>query len=139
MEKVFLAKIELIRPILRWIREQLHEIPWDEKGWKKIELAVEEALVNIVRHAYLGKPEKIRLKVIHHPKQRVEIVIEDSGPPFDPLSTKLPNVSGNLEEREIGGLGIMMMRQNMDEIRYQRKGKSNVLTLVKTIHSSQSL
>ena len=111
---------------------------FDERGWKRIELAVEEALVNIVRHAYLGKPEKIHLKVIHHPQKKVEIVIEDGGPPFDPLSTKLPDVSGNLEEREIGGLGIMMMRQNMDEVKYQRKGKSNVLTLVKTIRSSQS-
>ncbi len=137
MEKVFEAKIELIRAIFRWIQERLAKIPMDEKVGKKIELAVEEALVNIIRHAYLGKPEKITVGVSIDLNQ-VEIIIKDHGPPFNPLKTKLPDLEGNAEERAIGGLGIMIMRQNMDEVRYRREGKFNVLTLVKTIRSSQT-
>ena len=59
--------------------------------------------------------------------------ITDSGIPFDPTQKEEADISLSVEEREIGGLGIHLVRQIMDEVRYERKDDKNVLTLIKTI------
>jgi anti-sigma regulatory factor (Ser/Thr protein kinase) len=134
MNKVFLAKIDLLRSMLDWISTCL--VGWDRKSLRKVELASEEALVNIIHHAYQERPEKIEISVKVFPKSHAEIVFKDHGPPFDPLQMKAPDCSGRLEDREVGGLGIHLMRQYMDEVRYHRESNCNVLVFV--IRSSQN-
>jgi anti-sigma regulatory factor (Ser/Thr protein kinase) len=130
MNTVFLAKIDLLRSMLLWIRERL--VGFDAPTIRKVELASEEALVNIIRHAYQDRPEKIEIEMKIHPKSHVEIALKDNGPPFDPSKNKRKvDRSLSLEERELGGLGIHFIHENVDEVRYWREKNQNVLVLVK--------
>lgn len=133
MTHVFLAKVELLRSMLQWIRDSLQQMDFEPKTLRKIELACEEVLINIIRHAYQDRPEEIEIDVKVFLKSHVEIAIQDHGPPFDPTQAEEPNCSNSLEERGVGGLGIHFVRQIMDEVRYQRALDKNVLILVKKV------
>jgi len=101
----------------------------DEKLWK-LELALEEALVNVIRHAYSGE-EGASIHVGFRSEGPGEfcVMIRDEGRAFDPLSHSAPDLSANIEDRPIGGLGIFFMRHMADEIEYERIGGMNRLTL----------
>ena len=117
--------------MLRWIREQLSVAGLDESSMHKVEIASEEALVNIIRHAYKNKAGSIEI-FIQDGEPFIEITILDHGPPFNPLEKDISfDRSAGIDEREIGGLGILFMRQYMDEVRYRRDGDANILSLIK--------
>ena len=73
----------------------------------------------------------IRLELTQEPA--VVLTFIDSGIAFNPLEKEDPNVNLPAEERQIGGLGIFMTKKTMDEVRYERAGDRNVLTLIKRI------
>jgi serine/threonine-protein kinase RsbW len=98
----------------------------------KIELALEEALVNICTHAYPEGPGDVEI-ACRLAEGRFEVEIADRGVPFDLTALADPDVGAGVEERPVGGLGVFLMRRMMDEIRYRREGVRNILTLVKTI------
>jgi serine/threonine-protein kinase RsbW len=124
--------------MLQWIREQIVLAKFDASSLHKIEIASEEALVNIMQHGYQEVPGSIEI-IVDRGEKGVEITIRDQGPPFNPLErdTTFDRTAG-IDEREIGGLGLLFMREYMDEIRYKREGDTNVLTLVKFIDFSRS-
>jgi len=130
MDHVFIADVVQLHAMLQWIVDCIKPMGFDESTIRKIELASEEAIVNIIRHAYQNRPEEILIDVQMFPKSRVEISFTDHGPPFDPLQQKTPDCSLGLAERAVGGLGIHLMRKNTDEIRYLRKDEKNTLVLV---------
>ena len=130
----FKASIDQLHKILEWIAKQLKPMRFDHGMMHHIELASEEALVNIIHHAYQGRPEKVEIQVKLLP-DRAEIFFEDCGPPFNPLNSLPIDLSQPLETRVVGGLGIHFMRKCVDDIRYARHGEKNVLTFV--IHSSR--
>lgn len=127
----FSSELQHLPKMLHWIRERLALKGCDAKLIKRLELASEEALVNVIQHAYGNQQGKIEIGLTVGPES-VEIAIRDWGPPYDPLA-KAPQVDldTSLEEREAGGLGIHLMRQIMDEVVYQRENTANLLTLVK--------
>jgi len=119
--------------MLHWIREQLFAIGLEESSVRKVEIASEEALVNIIRHAYKNRTGSIDM-TIETKDHVVEIIIRDRGPPFNPLEKDISfDRSAGLEERQLGGLGILFMREYMDEVRYRRDGETNVLSLIKKL------
>lgn len=132
-KNAFLARIDLLRSMLDWICNHLTAMEFNSATLRKIELASEEALVNIIRHAYQERPEIIEIELKLFPKSHVEISIQDSGPPFNPLKVKAPDLTSDLEERAPGGLGIHFIKKNMDEVRYHRIENGNVLILIKKI------
>lgn len=95
----------------------------------QLKLAVEEAAVNICRHAYERPPGEVAI-ALSHQEDRLTVELRDDGVPFDPLSLGEPEIASSLEDRQIGGLGIFLIGKVMDEVRYRRDGSSNVLTLV---------
>ena len=104
------------------------------KVMMQIEIAVEEIYVNIVHYAYnpeIGKAT-IRCEVTDNPMQ-VIIQFMDSGVPFDPLAKEDADITLSAEEREIGGLGIFMVKKSMDEVSYEYKEGKNVLTIRKVL------
>ena len=132
---IFPAHIERLGGMLQWIRIHLLEMAFEEGVIRKVELASEEALVNIIRHGYKAREGKIMIRLFSF-ADHVEIVIIDEGPPFNPLLEESHVDSlACLEERKEGGLGILFMRQYMDEVRYQREANHNVLTLIKKLAS----
>jgi len=96
-----------------------------------VELALEEVLVNIIKHAY-EKSGLEDLIEINCGTDDGSLVIEiiDSGKPFDIFSVREPDIYADIDERRIGGLGIFFVKNLMDDVRYRREDGRNILTLV---------
>jgi serine/threonine-protein kinase RsbW len=98
----------------------------------RIALALEEAVTNIIGHAFDGIPPPHRIRVRLDITARSFIAeIVDNGRPFDPTGVPAPDLSLPLEQRPPGGLGIHLMRSMMDRIDYRRIGGENLLRLEK--------
>ena len=100
----------------------------------KLQIALDEILANIISYAYPPDAEnpfaQISLAIDH---RAVTMVIVDAGKPFDPLTAADPDTTLDIDDREIGGFGILLVRKQMDDVRYERRGDNNCLTLVKTL------
>ncbi len=119
--------------MIHWVRLQLLSLGLNETNVRKTELASEEALVNIIEHGYQKNEGTIEVE-LHRFGTVIEIVLRDYGPAFNPLEREISfNPLAPLEERKIGGLGILFIRQYMDEVRYRRERNANVLTLIKKL------
>lgn len=103
----------------------------------KINIAVEEIFVNISSYAYdkLGDVE-VSCNV-NEDTFFVEVEFKDRGKPYNPLKRVEPDISASIEEREIGGLGILMTRKLMDDIEYEYKDGKNILTIRKKIEKGE--
>lgn len=124
----FSAELEELPEMLRWIEECLSSLPFPPPERRKAILALEEAIVNVIHHAYKGTLGMIDLQCHIDPKSKIEFILKDQGHPFDPLQEiRVPH------EGKEGGLGILLMKEYMDEIYYQRSHPYNCLTLVKRV------
>lgn len=94
------------------------------------QLAVEEIVTNVALHGYGSAQGEIRIAARFVPGE-IEIRVSDTAPAFDPLSVPAPDTGGDIDDRQIGGLGIFLVRQVMDTIAYSRDGNQNVLTMIK--------
>ena len=106
---------------------------FDMSTTMQINLAIEEAVVNVMDYAY---PEGTKGDVVVEATvddQYLAFVIIDSGKPFDPTTKDDADTTLSAEERPIGGLGIFLVRQLMDELHYEYKGGKNVLRLKKKL------
>lgn len=129
MEKRFelIASSEVLSPFRKELRQILSEAGWDKKAAGEILLAVDEALTNVIRHAYRGKPGKMTV-CVDAPDDKIEIVIEDQGIKFDP--TRVP--SPELPRQKPGGLGVHFIRTIMDQMIYDGgRPEGNRLRLIK--------
>ena len=98
-----------------------------------IQLALEEAVVNAMNYAYAAGTEgEIRVKA-EGDASAIKFEIRDRGIPFDPTLADDPDITLPAEERKEGGLGIFLIRNYMDEVRYERVGQENILTLTKKL------
>lgn len=117
-----------------FINEELEAQGCPLKAQMQIDIAVEEIYVNIAHYAY--HPEvgeaTVRCAVGGDPLQ-VEIQFLDSGTPYNPLAKEDPDTSLSAEERQIGGLGIYMVKKSMDHITYNYEDGKNVLTIKKNL------
>jgi anti-sigma regulatory factor (Ser/Thr protein kinase) len=93
-------------------------------------LALEEAVTNVIHHGYLdGKPHEFKVDLSAAPGGRVTAVVTDDAPAFDPVARPPVDTSLPLEERAIGGLGVHLIINLMDSVRYERRDGRNILTL----------
>lgn len=98
-----------------------------------INLVLEEALSNIIFYAFTDQ-HKHEIKIsVSVGNKTLAIEITDDGIPFNPLKHEPPDITAPTEDRPVGGLGIFLMSQIMDEMHYNRKGNENRLTLKKSI------
>jgi serine/threonine-protein kinase RsbW len=100
---------------------------------QRFELALEEFLMNVVMHGSSGDAVRRVGMALYVSGGCVTMVLEDDGPPFDPLSLPPPDVTAGLEERRVGGYGIFLTRRMMDSVDYQRLGTHNQLRVSKHI------
>jgi len=102
---------------------------------RRLQLAVEEAVVNVIEYAYpIGTEGPIEIRMISD-AHRLKVMILDSGIAFDPTLKERADITPSVEDRQIGGLGIHLYRELMDSIHYERKDGKNILTLIKTINT----
>ena len=104
------------------------------KAQMQIDVALEEIFINIANYAYQpGKgPATVRVDVTDNPLT-VTITFVDHGIPYDPLAKDDPDVTLPADEREIGGLGIFMVKQSMDDVIYEYRDGHNILTIKKAL------
>jgi len=93
----------------------------------------DELLSNVISYGFRDDDEHFIEIKLELTGKRLTVTIIDDGVPFNPLSRAIPDTSLGIEEREVGGLGIHIVRNLVDEIRYQRNINRNVLTLIKKI------
>ena len=118
--------------VLAFVDEQLEAVGCPMKIQMQIDLAMEEIFVNIANYAYdpdVG-PATVRVSISEKP-QIVDITFIDHGVPYDPLAKEDPDITLSAEEREIGGLGIFMVKKSMDDVKYEYRDGHNILTLKK--------
>lgn len=110
------------------------DIPNDESLRFKIRLSIEETVENVVSYAYQDGVGWMEVSTELDPAGLIlKITLKDAGKPFNPLEKEDPNIHASLEERSIGGLGIFLCKQLMDDIQYQYEDGCNVLTMFKKI------
>jgi serine/threonine-protein kinase RsbW len=127
------SKIDSLPVISDFIDDTLGRFQADAGTIYKIQLAVDEASTNVINYAYGGESGPLKI-VLELAGENILITIIDKGKPFDPTTIPLPDVSSDLEDRKIGGLGIFFMRQLMDDISYSFDPvEGNKLTLRKNI------
>jgi anti-sigma regulatory factor (Ser/Thr protein kinase) len=98
-----------------------------------INLVIEEAISNIIFYAFADKDKHLIKISISLENKRLTIRITDDGIPFNPLVQQQPNIYLSAEERPVGGLGIFLISQIMNELNYTRNGNENILTLKKSL------
>ena len=96
----------------------------------QIELAVEEILTNIIKYAYAEAAGDMEVECGLGP-DGFWLVFRDQGPAFNPLEVDDPALDAGVQERQVGGLGLFLVRKFMDQVEYQRQGEANVLRVVK--------
>ena len=116
-----------------FVEEVCQTVGFDENTTTNIKVAIEEAVVNVMKYAYpTGQRGDVTIEAASD-DVRLKFTIIDTGKPFDPTVQSVADISLSAKEREIGGQGIHIMRQNMDSINYERMDNLNVLTLRKKI------
>jgi serine/threonine-protein kinase RsbW len=119
------------------IAQFLEELPanWELSGplVMTLQLVVEEAFTNVVQYAYNDEQ-------LHHIELEVQLennvlrlVIQDDGVPYDPTVKQDPDTLLSVDERQIGGLGIFLIKQMMDRVAYERTGDKNRLIMEKDL------
>ena len=116
-----------------FVEEVCQSVGFDELTTMSIKVAVEEAVVNVMKYAYPpGQQRDVTIEAASN-EVRLKFTIIDCGKPFDPTVQSEVDTTLSAKERKIGGLGIHIIRQNMDSINYERIDNLNVLTLRKKI------
>ena len=133
-ELTIAATVENIEAVTDFVNQQLEELSCPMKAQMQINIAIDELFSNIAHYSY--NPEigqaTVRVEVMENPLA-VSITFIDYGVPFDPLSKEDPDLTLSAEERQIGGLGIYMVKESMDEITYEYKDGQNILSIKKCI------
>lgn len=103
-------------------------------------LVCEEIFVNIAHYAYQPNTgtATIRADITPSPHPTLTIQFIDTGKPFNPLENTPPDITLAAEQRNIGGLGIFLVRKIMDSVHYQRLNQNNILTLTKQLDTAQN-
>ena len=124
-------RLEEVPQMMASIEDICAEEGIDEMTLLGINLALEEAVVNVVNYAYPeGTVGDIEMEV-NADEKAITFILRDHGKPFDPTAAKEVDITLPAEERQIGGLGIHLIRNYMDEVKYDYCDGQNVLTLVK--------
>ena len=128
------ATVENIETVTDFVNEQLEALDCPMKAQMQIDIAIDELFGNIAHYAYnpeIGKAT-VRVEVIEDPLA-VVITFIDNGVPYDPLAKADPDTTLSAEEREIGGLGIYMVKKSMDDITYEYRDGQNILAIKKKL------
>ncbi len=128
------AAVESIGPATEFVNAYLELYDCPMKVQLQLNVAMDEILSNIAHYAYPSSTGAvtIRVEMLQAPSS-VSITFLDRGIPFDPLQTAVPDTTLPAEEREIGGLGIYLVKKTMDAVTYEYKDGQNVLQICKNL------
>jgi serine/threonine-protein kinase RsbW len=119
--------------VRRFVEEQATELGADPDTAYDLVQAVDESVTNIIQHGYRGLDGEVEVEV-GSVGSRLEIRIRDHAPPFDPTRVPAPDLEVPIHRRPLGGMGVHLMRELTDEVRYGTPhGWTNELTLIRSI------
>lgn len=128
------AKVDHLENVLAFVDGELEQIACPMKRQMQIDIAVEELYVNIAHYAYAPETGMVTLRVeTTETPASVAITFTDQGRSYNPLAKADPDVALSADERQIGGLGIFMVKKSMDEMDYEYRDGKNILTIRKRI------
>lgn len=131
-EATFIANFDVLDEIRDFVAETARQANFSDKEIYSIQLAADEACSNVIEHAYAGVDNGQIDLACFVIDRGVKIIIRDQGKSFNPSSVPEPNLGADLTERQIGGLGMYLMRKLMDEVTYEASTQAgNILTMVK--------
>jgi len=125
------ARLDSLEKLMHFVSGFAGDHGFSQKRISELQLATEEALLNIFQYAYPGE-HKGEVEVTCEMKSDSELNIRifDAGIPFDILSLSEPDLSCPISGRKVGGLGCYLIRKMTDEVQYSRQGDTNVMTLM---------
>ncbi len=130
--KSFPAKFDFLDEIRELVAQVASKGGFSDKAIYSLQLAADEAASNIIEHAYAGVLNGTLDIACDMKGDTIVITMRDTGKPFDPSLVKQPNLKADLSDRQIGGLGVYLMRKLMDDVSYQSNSKTgNLLTMTK--------
>ncbi|MBQ8954201.1 MAG: ATP-binding protein [Clostridia bacterium] len=133
-ELTLAASLENIAEVTAFIDEQLEALDCSMKAQMQIDIAIDELFGNIAHYAYPDGTGDATVRFDFDEATRMaSIAFIDGGVPFNPLEKADPDVTLSAEEREIGGLGIFMVKKSMDKMEYSYENGFNILMLHKRI------
>lgn len=128
------AVLANVREATAFIDGELEKLGCPLKVQMKFDVAIDELFSNIARYAYPSGAGKATLRIEYEGETgNVVITFIDSGIPYDPLKKPDPDVTLSIGEREIGGLGIYLVKKTMDAVRYRYENGQNILQIIQKI------
>lgn len=126
------ATVENLDRVTDFVNEQLEKIGCSFKAIAQIDVAIDELFSNIAFYAYRPDvgPATVQIDIEEDPVS-VVITFMDHGVPFNPLKKPDPDTTLSAEDRQIGGLGIFMVKKTMDAVKYEYRDGKNILTIQK--------
>lgn len=126
------AVIERLPEVTHFVQQCCEKTMLSERQRHDLLLATEETYVNIVQHAYPGVSGLVRVHCSSTAGGGILVEMEDEGKAFDPLQHDKPDLEQkSVDARKVGGLGILLIRRLVDDMQYERRGKTNRLSLRK--------
>ena len=128
------AKTESLDEVNDFVSEELETYDCPMKVQLQIQLAIEEIFINIASYAYhpVEGEAEVRCEVLEDPL-RVVIQFLDGGKPYDPLAKEDADTSEEALMERVGGLGILLVKKTMDDVKYAYEGGKNILTIEKNL------
>ena len=131
-------KLENLSIISDFITKVMRQIDAKERSISEVQLAVDEACTNVIRHAYSERKDVITI-TLELVDEDLIVTIIDRGKPFEPSSIPPPDLEADVDERKIGGLGIYFMRKLMEDVSYSFDAEEgNKLTMRKHLMPKNS-
>ncbi|MFN5047975.1 SpoIIE family protein phosphatase, partial [Roseateles sp.] len=125
------SRVEEIAPLAAAVDEALSERP--DLAFA-VNLCLEELITNTIQHGLHGAPDRPIHVRLSRSEEWLEIILKDDAPPFDPfVEAPAPSLDASVEAREVGGLGVHMVKTMMDEVRAFYDGSGNLIVLLKTL------
>jgi len=125
-----------LNTIARFVTEWAVEIGFDDRAVYALQMAVDEACSNIIEHAYGGEGKGDIVLECTPKDDGLQVKIVDFGVAFEPESIAAPELDTPLDTRSAGGLGLFLMRQLMDDVRFEFKPGENTLYLFKRLETT---
>ena len=136
----FSVSLKILDEMLLFVRKEAKRLAIPAKAIHKMELACEEAIVNIISHAHPKDDDLLSIECSLLDATHFDVMIKDQGPPFNPLEAPIdPQKNKTVSERKIGGLGIYLIRKLIDEAVYKREENENVLHLTLRLEVPEQL
>jgi anti-sigma regulatory factor (Ser/Thr protein kinase) len=135
------ATVEKLDTVTAFVEEKLESLGCGMKAMMQVSVAVEEIYVNIAHYAYGKMDENGEIipdtgtgpmdLILSADESKLSLTFIDKGTPYDPLAKEDPDTTLSAEERQIGGLGIFMVKKSMDDMVYKYEDGQNILTISK--------